>query len=184
MSLSSLASPPYSLEILIRGKPWPQKKLLTTHFHKTLTQTLNCALKSKHLPPLFKTLEKYPLQINLLLAHDFFVKSLNKKWRHKDSSTNVLSFPSFEKSMSPSSLGSEIFKNPILLGEIVLNYEKCLEEINLQKSFLNHVQHLFLHGILHLLGFDHEHPQEANVMESLEIKILKELSIPNPYQNT
>ena len=79
---------------------------------------------------------------------------------------------------------SETFKNPILLGEIVLSYEKCLAEINFQKSFLSHVQHLFLHGILHLLGFDHEHPHEANVMESLEINILERLSISNPYRNT
>ncbi len=183
MSLSSSPSP-YTLEILTRGKPWPQKKHLSSLLHLTLDQTLKHAFKSNFLPPFFKSFEGHALEINLLLAHDFFVKSLNKKWRHKDSSTNVLSFPAFEKETSPLSLRSETFKNPILLGEIVLSYEKCLAEINFQKSFLSHVQHLFLHGILHLLGFDHEHPHEANVMESLEINILERLSISNPYRNT
>lgn len=172
-----------SLEILTRGKPWPQKKNLISLLNLTLNQTLNLAFKSNDLPSFFKSFTEQPLEINLLLAHDSFVKTLNRKWRHKDAATNVLSFPTFEKTMSSEPLNFKDLKNPILLGEIVLSYEKCLEEINLQKSFLNHVQHLFLHGTLHLLGFDHEDAHDANVMETLEIEILKTLAIPNPYEN-
>lgn len=170
-----------SLNVLTRGKPWPRPKYLTTLLNKTLLFTLQEAFQAPSLLPFFRAFSQYNLEINLLLAHNSFVKKLNRIWRHRDTPTNVLSFPSFDKERKNDSLPSTDLKEKILLGEIVLSYETCLEETNIEKPFLNHIQHLFLHGTLHLLGFDHEHESDAKIMEALEVKILGYLSIPNPY---
>ena len=98
---------------------------------------------------------------------------LNKLYRQKDASTNVLSFPS----------GSQHFDGiPFFLGDIAIGYSITLEEsIKANLTLLNHMQHLLVHGCLHLLGFDHEKTNEAQEMERIEIKILKTLNIDNPY---
>ena len=177
-SLRSPFPPHTSLIILTRGKPWPQKKKLSELLTHTLDITLKQAFSSPYLSSFFNSFRGSHLEINLLLAHSYFVRSLNKKWRHHDADTNVLSFPSFE---TPGLSSSFPLPNPLLLGEIVLSYEKCLEESYGKKPFLSHIQHLFAHGILHLLGFDHEHEKDALIMESLEVSILHDLSLPNPY---
>jgi len=69
------------------------------------------------------------------------------------------------------------------LGDIFFAFEKIKSEaIKEKKSFENHLTHLILHSILHIIGFDHQNEQEAEVMESIEIKILSSLDIRNPYQ--
>jgi probable rRNA maturation factor len=71
-----------------------------------------------------------------------------------------------------------------LLGDIILSYDTCLKEsLEQSKSFGHHTIHLIVHGILHLLGYDHETDEDADEMESLEIEILHNLGIPNPYLN-
>ena len=98
---------------------------------------------------------------------------LNSRYRHKNSATNVLSFP-FE---SP----PEIKETPFL-GDIVICAEVVIQEATLQnKSSEAHWAHMIVHGILHLLGYDHEHEAEANIMEEQEIKLLQQLGFPNPY---
>ena len=71
----------------------------------------------------------------------------------------------------------------LLLGDIVIAYETVKKESLAQKKkFHEHLTHLILHSILHLIGFDHEDEKMAKIMENLEIKILKTLKIQNPYQ--
>lgn len=107
--------------------------------------------------------------ISLVLADDAFVQDLNKTYRHKDKPTNVLSFPQDEDSM---------------LGDIVLAYETIAREAKEQdKSFLDHSIHLVIHGLLHLLGHDHENDAEAEDMEAIEIRVLNILGIKNPYES-
>lgn len=104
-------------------------------------------------------------EISVVLADDAFVRELNRTYRGKDKPTNVLSFPSGEH-----------------LGDIVLALETVAREAEQQgKSFKAHAQHLLVHGTLHLLGHDHEQESEAEVMEQLEVKILKKLGVANPY---
>jgi len=71
----------------------------------------------------------------------------------------------------------------LFLGDIVISYEYCRDDaIRQNKKFENHLTHLILHSILHLLGYDHEvDEKEAKIMEEKEIKILKKLHIENPY---
>ena len=79
--------------------------------------------------------------------------------------------------------GSQNFDEiPFVLGDIDIGYSITLEEsIKANLTFLNHMQHLLVHGCLHLLGFDHEKTNEAEEMEKIEINILKKLNIDNPY---
>lgn len=102
---------------------------------------------------------------------------LNLEARGKNYATNVLSYPSD----LPSALLSEM--EDIHLGELVLCHNVIENEaLAQQKSFDDHLTHLIVHGILHLLGFDHEiSDMAADEMESFEIEILSKLQIPNPY---
>ena len=128
--------------------------------------------------------EKFPLftekgHVDIILGDNALLKELNATYLGKDNPTNVLSFPQ-EKLEKGTQLPSGDW---ILLGDIILSYETIKEEARVQdKPFSHHLKHLVVHGFLHLLGFDHEDEKEAQEMESLEIEILKSLSIPNPYK--
>lgn len=113
-------------------------------------------------------------EISIVLADNAFIQNLNKTYRGKDKPTNVLSFP-----QDPGS--DDKVSN---LGDVVLAYETVKKEAAGQKkSFENHVTHLLVHGILHLLAYDHEDDTEAEEMESLEIRVLESLGIKNPYED-
>lgn len=100
------------------------------------------------------------------------IKSLNLQYRQKDKVTNVLSFPS--------DLPEDIPLN--LLGDIVICNTVVAHEATTQgKSLKDHWAHMVIHGTLHLLGYDHENDDDAMVMESKEIAILKQLKFNNPY---
>lgn len=117
---------------------------------------------------------KNGVEISLVLADNDFVQKLNRDYRGKDKPTNVLSFP-----QDPEPGAAEIH-----LGDVVMAYETVLKESAEQnKLFGNHVTHLLVHGILHLLEYDHENDEEAEEMESLEIRILETLGIKNPYED-
>ena len=114
-------------------------------------------------------------EISVRLTGDEEIKLLNKQYRDKNSSTNVLSFSSLNDSMHPEA--SE------MLGDIVISKDTVLREAkNLKKSFEQHLSHLGIHGLLHLMGFSHDKENEALIMEGIEVKILKDLGIPNPYE--
>lgn len=119
---------------------------------------------------------EYPVDISVLLTHDSYVQGLNKHYRMKDAPTNVLSFPQETKPIKGST-------EPVMLGDIVMSFETIQSEAQEQNIlFMNHLTHLFVHGLLHLLGYDHIEEDEAEVMEALEINILSTLNIKNPYQ--
>lgn len=121
------------------------------------------------LPELFSdSFPDYPWgEVSLVFSNDDEVRNLNHTYRHKNTPTNVLSFPMNEHGM---------------MGDVILAYETCLKEsLEQSKEFRHHVTHLIVHGILHLMGYDHETDEEADEMESIEVKVLKSLGIPNPY---
>lgn len=108
----------------------------------------------------------------IALSDDDNVQSLNATYRGKNKPTNVLSFPA----------GSGPRDGIIPLGDVVLAVETIVREAQDQGvKPLQHLQHLVVHGLLHLLGYDHETEDEAAEMEALEIEILTSLGIPNPY---
>ena len=112
-------------------------------------------------------------EICLALADDALVHALNRDYRGKDKPTNVLSFPND----GPAAPGE-----PRLLGDVVLARETVLAEARAQgKPPADHLIHLVVHGVLHLLGHDHEEERDAARMEGLEVTILGRLGIPDPY---
>lgn len=137
-------------------------------------------------PVIFETLRQsrwvQSAEINILLTDNAKIQGLNKQYRGIDKPTNVLSFPSFEPEEIFELKAGKEFPEPIVLGDIAFAYETIQKESSDQnKPFDHHLIHLAVHGVLHLLGFDHEKDDDAIEMESLEIKILSSLTIPNPY---
>lgn len=120
------------------------------------------------------------ININLVLSNDTQVQELNREYRNKDKPTNVLSFANIDDESFDDDL--ENFPE-IELGDIIISLETLEREAD-EKSitFQNHFSHLLIHGILHLLGFDHIENEDAEYMESFEIDILQQLNIANPYE--
>ena len=109
--------------------------------------------------------------VSLLLGDDASVAELNQQFRNKAGPTNVLSFP---PAPGTAELG--------FLGDIALAAETIVEQANFQgKRFENHAAHLVVHGFLHLIGYDHENPADADAMEMRERVILASLGIEDPY---
>jgi probable rRNA maturation factor len=117
--------------------------------------------------------------VEIALTDDAAQQALNKTWRGKDAPTNVLAFPAADPAMTPPP-GA-----PLLLGDVVLAFETVHREAaEQQKPLADHLRHLVVHGVLHLLGFDHADAAAADIMEAREIAILAELGVPNPYGDT
>ena len=118
--------------------------------------------------------EAEEIQLSIVLADDDFIQDLNNRFRGKDKPTNVLSFPN---AMDVDEDGV------IMLGDVILSWHTLAKESAEQnKNLQDHFSHLLVHGFLHLLGFDHENDAEAKEMESLEIEILQQFDIANPYE--
>lgn len=117
----------------------------------------------------------HPVELSVLLADDATVQELNRTWRGKDKPTNVLSFPAAPQPAHPG------IAQP--LGDVVLAYDTLLRESEEQsKPLADHLAHLLVHGILHLLGQDHETGEaQAQAMEALEIAALRGLGVADPY---
>ena len=138
----------------------------------SISNSLNTKLKS-----VFKTIcieeNLSEISINLRIISDKEMTELNRKFRNKDSSTNVLSFTN--EDISKTITGN--------LGDIAINYDYLERESKEQsKSFDDHMIHMLVHGIYHILGFDHEDDEMAEFMERKEITILNKLKINNPYK--
>lgn len=114
-----------------------------------------------------------PAEACVALSDDASVRRLNASYRAKDKPTNVLSFPAGRRHEQGRSR---------VLGDIVLACETLFREASEQRvEPAHHLQHLVVHGILHLLGYDHEADEEAEAMEALEVEILGRLGIASPY---
>ncbi|GIT89952.1 endoribonuclease YbeY [Jannaschia pagri] len=122
-------------------------------------------------------------EVAVLGCDDARIATLNADFRGKPRPTNVLSWPSAERAPEvPGELPPPPDTHDPELGDIAIAFETCAREASEQgKTFDAHVIHLLVHATLHLLGYDHETEADALRMESLEVKILKELGLPDPY---
>jgi len=135
-------------------------------------------------------------EVSILWTDDTEMAGLNQQFRQKQGSTNILSFPALAKlpdSLSSQSVsgqsasgqsvsGQSVSSGPVFLGDMALSFDVLTKEAvqNGQKPE-HHLAHLFLHGLLHLTGYDHQEETEAEEMETLEIQLLSEVNIANPY---
>ncbi len=118
----------------------------------------------------------------LLACDDTRIADLNADFRGKPAPTNVLSWPSTDIAPDPATGAPPPITDPEL-GDMAISFDTCASEaLQQSKGFEDHVIHLIVHGLLHLCGYDHEKDQEAAVMEQLEIEILANLNISNPYE--
>jgi probable rRNA maturation factor len=108
-------------------------------------------------------------ELSLVLCDDAFIHDLNRQWRNKDKATNVLSFP------------AESSVRHVTLGDVIIAYETVMREAcDEGLPVADHLAHLVVHGVLHLLGFDHEEDCEAELMEDVERRALASLGIASP----
>ncbi|MGP1394071.1 MAG: rRNA maturation RNase YbeY [Inquilinaceae bacterium] len=131
------------------------------------------------------------LEIGVLLTDDRAVRDLNRAYRGVDRPTNVLSFPMAGPMIGPPLTESTATTDPsppappeapIMLGDIAMAFETVAAEARTEgKTPRDHLYHLLVHGVLHLLGYDHETDQDAERMERLEARIVARFGIADPY---
>ena len=118
----------------------------------------------------------------MVLADDPFIQQLNHEYRGKNAPTNVLSFPGESFIAGDYTILGQR-REPVILGDVILSLDTLKREaLAADKPLIDHLTHLLVHGILHLLGYDHETDEEAALMEQKEIEILCGVGIDSPYE--
>ncbi len=147
------------IEIVFEEPRWRKVPGVPVKIKRAMALALARGSRKKKLPPL-----------TLLLTSNTRLQELNGLFRGKDKPTNVLSFPAAEAGY---------------LGDVAIAYGVMAAEARAEgKKLADHAVHLAVHGALHLLGYDHERNKDARIMEALEIEILAELGIADPYAET
>ncbi len=119
--------------------------------------------------------------INIIFCDDAYIHTLNRDYRDVDKPTNVLSFSTYDQQELKAQ--DYCFGDMQIFGDIFIAYRYCLTEAEQDNKPLQyHIAHMITHGILHIMGYDHIEDNDAEIMESLEIDILEQFKIPNPYQ--
>lgn len=157
---------PLDLAVGVEDERWVE---VFPNAERTLTPVVEAALAAGGAPP-------GPIEMGIVLADDETVRQLNRDYRGKDQPTNVLSFALTEGEDGPATGG------PVMLGDVVLAYETVMREAaEGGKRPQDHACHLVVHGVLHLLGYDHGDDAAAAEMERLEISVLAEFGLADPY---
>ncbi len=162
----------HCLTVIIRDARWEAVRGLKPRLEAVSELVLATLLKQNHF------LQVEP-EMALLLTTNAEVRRLNHNFRGLDKPTNVLSFPQYTGSELRQSLPSS---QPLHLGDIAIAYAYTKEEARRDgKEFLDHVSHLMIHGLLHLLGYDHITLAKAARMERLEKKLMAAMGLADPY---
>ena len=162
--MPQVRKPRIDIDITVESGDWPQKRTLRSLVEKAVAAALGEAGAAFEAGS----------ELSVVFTDDAHIRTLNAGWRNKDKPTNVLSFPAF-----PVKPGEKL---PPMLGDVVLAAETVAREAELEgKPLGHHITHLVVHGVLHLLGHDHEEETEAERMEALERAALARLAIPDPY---
>lgn len=173
------ATPDLHIAITIKNEAAWRRAM--TNVRTIIEKAVHAALSSQ------AALPKGVVQLSILLTSDAEVRRLNKLWRGQDKPTNVLSFPAdqFTVGKQKKNKKSMMQSKPILLGDVVMARETILREARSEKKTPRaHASHLIVHGVLHLLGYDHEESKAAKTMETLERQVLASLKIADPYKTS
>lgn len=151
-----------AVEVVRRAGAWPKGGL-----DAMLTRAAQAAFAAAGKP------SGAPAEAAIVLTDDAEIRALNGRWRGQDKATNVLSFPLDEDAPEEGALA---------LGDVVLAFETIAGEAKERGlSIEAHAVHLAVHGVLHLLGYDHETDADATTMETLESRVLTGLGLADPY---
>lgn len=124
----------------------------------------------------------FAVSISIKLSDNAEVQTLNRDWRGKDAPTNVLSFPMIAANEFVALANTD--DGEVLIGDMILAHEICVAEAAEKRIALaSHVNHLIVHGTLHLLGHDHIDDHDGDMMEALEVKALASMGLHNPYDD-
>ena len=155
---------PLRVDIVVASPLWTAQRSLKALLRRAIGEAASMA----------STIQGQRGELAIVLTDDTAIRALNRDWRSKDATTNVLSFPAKDPRHGRGTTH--------LLGDIVIAYETTEREARAEhKSFAHHLAHLAVHGFLHLAGYDHATDDEAAAMEKLETAILARLDVPDPY---
>lgn len=158
-----------SLDVVIESGDWPDAGSLEPLVLRAAAVIAAAAGLGQHFA--------VPAAACVAFSSNADVRALNAQYRGQDKPTNVLSFPA-----PPPPPGHRPVGEPVFLGDVVLAAETVAAEArDLGIPIAHHIQHLVVHGVLHLLGYDHENDSEAEIMEALETRLLADLGVPDPY---
>jgi probable rRNA maturation factor len=171
-----LVSGSINIDLVVKSKKWKGSEKFVEEVCKKIIPFTD----------LKKILKKdLTLEVSISLVCDAQIKRINSQFRNQNKPTNVLSFCALDEKLIRK-VGLKKAVKPckhLFLGDIIISYETVKKEsLAQEKKFEDHLTHLILHSILHLIGYDHEDKKMAKTMEGLEIKILKNFKIKNPYQ--
>lgn len=153
-------------EVLVTADCWASESSAETIIHRAIEAAASMV-----------DADTADAEVAVMLTDDAGIRTLNKNWRGIDKPTNVLSFPALQPERTRDDDDA-----PRMLGDIAIAYETTRNEADTEhKPFDHHLSHLAVHGFLHLIGYDHENDNDAEVMEDLERDILAQLGIPDPY---
>lgn len=173
MPITQDTLPPPMVDVIVEAERW---NTLLPDAEALVTRAVSMAYAAAAADA-FEPEPPHGVELSVVLHDDAAVQALNRDYRKKDVATNVLSFAALEGDLPPIPEGE-----PLPLGDIVLALETCEREAaESGKPFEHHVFHLVVHGLLHLLGFDHEQDAEAEEMEAVEVAVLASAGIPDPY---
>ena len=151
-------------EVLVTADCWNSESSAETTIHRAIETAASMV-----------DADTADAELAIMLTDDAGIRTLNKNWRGIDKPTNVLSFPALQSERTADNA-------PRMLGDIAIAYETTRNEADAEhKPFDHHLSHLAVHGFLHLVGYDHENDNDAEIMEGLERDILAQLGIPDPY---
>ncbi|WP_265516084.1 rRNA maturation RNase YbeY [Nitratireductor luteus] len=161
MAENNTSQPIISVECVIEADGWPREESLRDLALGAIEAAVQEAGASR------------PIGLTVMFTDDESIRDLNARFRGKDKATNVLSFP------AAAVPGSE---DDSYIGDIAVARQTVAREAEAEgKTFDHHLTHLIIHGFLHLLGYDHETPEEAEEMETMERRVLEGLAISDPY---
>ena len=156
----------FVIDVSVEAGDWPAEDVLSPLVERAVRAAFQVAV--------LKVLKN--TEVSLLFTDDAAIKSLNARWRGKDGPTNVLSFPGSDPQ-------GDVY-GP-LLGDIVFGFETISREAQeLGVDFSDHLSHLTIHGLLHLFDYDHQETDEAELMESLEKRVLASIGVDDPYSDS
>ncbi len=167
------------LEITVDCESWSKK---LPDYNHIITSALETVIQKVHEGEAITNFTY--LELSVVLCDDKLIHQLNRDYREQDKATNVLSFEGLDMEQRDQflRLKEDVPAHPFSLGEIYIAFETMNEEAMAAGiSLKDHFYHLTIHGILHLLGYDHMEDEEAEVMEKLETSLLHHLGIDDPY---